>query len=94
MNDYDNDIRWRERIEDKIDQLSEAMITLARAEEKLVSIERNNQSVQMRLDRQAEKIENLEKLVADNNRTVTIVNRIFWLIVTAIIVSIFSFKIL
>jgi hypothetical protein len=80
-----------ERIEKKIDILSDAMISLARAEEKLISIEKNNQSVMNRLDRQDIKIENIEKTVGDNNHTIVIVNRVFWLLMASII-SVIAFK--
>jgi hypothetical protein len=82
-----------ERIEKKIDILSDAMISLARAEEKLISIERNNQHVQNRLDRQDIRIEQIEKTVNDNNRTVAIVNRVFWLLMASLI-SVIAFKVI
>jgi predicted translin family RNA/ssDNA-binding protein len=72
-----------ERIERKIDILSEAMIALARAEEKLISIEKANQTAQTRIDKMNEKIESLEDMVRDNNKTVHIINKVFWIIIAA-----------
>ena len=40
-----------DRIEDKIDKLSDAMVSLARAEEKLIAIEKNNHSSLERMNR-------------------------------------------
>jgi hypothetical protein len=72
-----------ERIERKIDILSEAMIALARAEEKLVSIEKANQTSQTRIDKLNEKIDLLEDTVRDNNKTVHIINKLFWIVIAA-----------
>lgn len=72
-----------ERIERKIDILAEAMIALARAEEKLISIEKNNQAAQLRIDKMNDKIESLEETVRDNNKTVHVINKVFWIIIAA-----------
>jgi uncharacterized protein YoxC len=76
-----------QRIEDKIDQLSDAMISLARAEEKLIMIEQTNRSLYDRLNRHSEKIDDLKDKVDDNSRSLKLINRIFWIIITAIITS-------
>ena len=81
-----------ERIEKKIDVMSDAMISLARAEEKLISFEKNNQHILNKIDRQEAKIDSLEKTITDNNRTIIIINRLFWLILTGAI-SFIVFKI-
>jgi len=71
-----------DRIERKIDDLSEAMISLARAEEKLTSIEKNNFASYERMNRFSRKLDNLEKMVDNNTRTVSIITRLFWIFVT------------
>ena len=73
-----------DRIEVKIDKLSDAMISLARAEEKLVAIEHNNHANFDRLNRFSSKLDDIEKKVDDNARTVTVINRLFWIVVVAI----------
>ena len=72
-----------DRIEIKIDKLSEAMISLARAEEKLIAIEQNNHANFDRLNRFSAKLDDIEKKVDENARTVTIINRLFWIVVVA-----------
>jgi hypothetical protein len=72
-----------ERIERKIDILSEAMIALARAEEKLISMERSNHASQTRIDKLNEKIDLLENTVRDNNKTVHVINKLFWIVIAA-----------
>jgi hypothetical protein len=73
-----------DRIEVKIDKLSDAMISLARAEEKLIAIEQNNHSNSERLNRFSAKLDDIEKKVDDNARTVQIINRLFWIVAVAI----------
>ena len=55
-----------DRIEVKIDKLSDAMISLARAEEKLIAIEQNNHTNFERLNRFSAKLDDIEKKVDDN----------------------------
>ena len=81
MSHQDHESRL-DRIEKKIDDLSDAMISLARAEEKLTSIEKNNFASYERMNRFSRKLDNLEKVVNDNSRTVSIITRFFWIFVT------------
>jgi len=74
-----------DRIEEKIDKLSDAMISLARAEEKLIAIERNNQNNFERMNKFSQKLDDIEKKVDDNARTVSIINKVVYLITVAII---------
>jgi len=69
-----------DRIEQKIDKLSEAMISLARAEEKLMAIESDRQNVVERLNRHSEKIDELNDLVKENTRTINNISKFFWLV--------------
>lgn len=73
------------RIEEKIDKLSDAMISLARAEEKLIQIEKSNHAAYERMNRFSQKIDDLEGIVTKNNQTITVINKLFWAVmVTAI----------
>lgn len=86
------------RIEEKIDKLSDAMISLARAEEKLISIESGNQSLKAEIEKMRDsfenKIEDLEDEVEilqvrtkSNSDTICIIRRIFWTFVAAVILG-------
>ena len=79
------------RIEEKIDKLSEAMIALARAEEKLVAIEKNNHNNFDRMNRFSQKLDDIEKKVDDNARTVSIINKVVYLISVAVIGAIVNY---
>ena len=79
------------RIEEKIDKLSEAMIALARAEEKLVAIERNNHNNFDRMNRFSQKLDDIEKKVDDNARTVSIINKVVYVISVALVGAIVKY---
>lgn len=73
------------RIEEKIDKLSDAMISLARAEEKLIAIEKNNHAHYERMNRFSQKLDNIEKQVDENARTVKIINTIMYALIVAVV---------
>lgn len=79
MSNQDQESRL-DRIESKIDDLSKAMISLARAEEKLTSIEKNNFAHYERMNRFSRKLDALEKIVHDNARTTAFITRLFWIL--------------
>jgi len=85
---------WRDerltRIEKKIDKLSDAMISLARAEEKLLAIEASNQIQYMRLDRLADKIDNLETKADESHRAIKILYGIMYVVATAALGTMFK----
>jgi hypothetical protein len=77
---YERDNRL-ERIERKIDDLSEAFIILARTEEKLATIERDRIEFQARFNRMELRLDAIHAKVEESNNTTSIINKIFWLVV-------------
>jgi hypothetical protein len=75
------------RIESKIDQLSDAMITLARAEEKLIAVERANSTMYDRLNRHSEKIDEMNLSIEKNKTDISFLLKFQWFILTSIIIS-------
>ena len=75
------------RIEEKIDKLSDAMISLARAEEKLIAIEKNNHANYDRMNRFSIKLDNIEEIANDNARTINVIKKTFWLVLGAVAVG-------
>jgi len=72
-----------DRIEDKLDRLSDAIISLARAEEKLMGLEKFvHQQMEMLVDGQR-RLELVEKKVSENGTTINIINKIFWIVMAA-----------
>jgi len=80
------------RIEDKIDKLSDAMINLARAEEKLINIEKANAQHFERMNRFSQRMDDIEDAVNEQGKTVKVMQYIITLTATVfagVIVKIF-----
>ena len=67
------------RIEDKIDKLSDAMIDLARAEEKLINIEKANSQHFERMNRFSSRMDEIEDNVQEQGKTVKVMQYIITL---------------
>jgi hypothetical protein len=72
------------RIEEKLDKLADAMISIARAEEKLANIEEKYAAQFARSNRFSEKLDRIELQVQDNAATVGMINKLFWITVMAV----------
>jgi len=73
-----------DRIESKLDQLTEAMVAMARAEEKLAGLKEDHDRAFERLNRFSAKLDEIEKKVDDNARTVQTINKLFWIAAVAV----------
>lgn len=76
-----------DRIEQKIDKLTDTMISLARLEEKLVAIElarTYQEEINEDLD---SRVEDLEIRTRSTEGTVSAINKIFWILVSAGLVA-------
>jgi uncharacterized protein Yka (UPF0111/DUF47 family) len=81
-----NEINSRfDRIETKLDKLSEAMVSLARTEEKIMAMENDRANQMNRMNRFSEKLDNIEKKCDDNARTVSTINKLFWVVIIAVV---------
>ena len=70
------------RIEEKLDKLSEAVVCLARMEERLITIFNRLEKIETRVD----KIEN----VSSNSRySLKFLERVFWIVVSASVATSF-----
>ena len=65
-----------DRIEEKLDKLGEAMVSIARAEEKLIAMEQKHAAQYERMNRFSEKLDNIEKIVQQNTNTVELYNKV------------------
>ena len=72
-----------DRIEQKIDKLADAMISLARAEEKIIALQDDHENMRERLNKLSVKLDEIQKAVDDNSRTVSIINKIVYAAVVA-----------
>ena len=79
-----------DRIEEKLDKLTDAMVAMARAEEKIAALQDDHGQMAQRMNRHSEKLDQIQKTVDDNHRTICIINRVFWVITVAVIGSIIT----
>jgi uncharacterized protein YoxC len=73
-----------DKIEVKLDRLSDAMIALARNEEKLSSLEDQVNNLQARVNRHSEKLDTVAESAAENSRTVQNINKLVWVVIVAV----------
>jgi len=78
------------RIEEKLDQLTDAMISLARAEEKISALADAQAHHTERTNRLSIKIDEIAAQAAENTRTVQLINKLFWVVMVAAIGAIAS----
>lgn len=73
-----------DKIEEKIDRLTDAMVSIARAEEKLAHMETQQSNHYDRMNKFSEKLDSIEEQVRDNATTVNLINKLFWVAIVAI----------
>ena len=61
------------------------MISLARAEEKIIALQDDHENMRERLNKLSVKLDEIQKTVDDNSRTVGIINRIGMALIVAIL---------
>ena len=71
-----------DRIENKIDKLAETVISLARAEEKLLALEEDKQFLMDRMVKNEDRIDGIEKRLEETSVTVGVINRLFWIVIS------------
>jgi len=82
------------RIETKLDKLTEAMAMIARVDEKLVAGSARIDRLEYRLDEQESDLDNVKSIVDYNSQSAKVAERFVWLMVSAIVgVVAYGFKI-
>ena len=79
-----------DRIEFKLDQMAEVMVSLARVEEKLQASEDVRTNALTRMNRFSEKLDEIEKVCDSNHTAIKVINKVVWLISAALIAGIFN----
>ena len=84
-----------DRIEEKIDKLADAMVSIARAEEKIISMEKRFDFIEEERKHERERFEDfhrkidcIEAAVTANVNTINIINKLFWVVAAAIIAGV------
>ena len=66
-----------------MDKMAEALVTLARFEEKMDAYNEYRQNSWERMNKFSEKLDRIEKTVEENAHTVGIINKLFWVAIVA-----------
>lgn len=74
-----------DRIEIKLDKLTEAVTAIARVEEKIYASSQKIDRLEYRLDVNEGELDNLKSIVAQNAFTVKASERFFWIIFSAFV---------
>lgn len=74
-----------DRIEEKIDQMGEAIVMLARAEEKIHTLTSFSKQQSEQIQNLINRIDRVEGLATGNSNTVALINKVFWVIVVGLI---------
>lgn len=77
-----------DRIEEKLDKLADAVISIARAEEKIVTLTSFSKQQSEMIQLLTTRIDRLESTVQENGSTISIINKIFWIVISATAVAI------
>ena len=74
-----------DRIESKIDKLSEVLVQMARVEERLLNQEEDHKHLRKDISNLSDKVSDMEKIVQKYQTTVNIINRVSWIIITGVV---------
>ena len=83
MAENTQDTRRLAKIEDKLDKLSEAIISIARIEERVATVLKHIDRFFIRLDRLEQRIDVVETNTASQEKALSFTERFFWIMITA-----------
>jgi|TARA_B110000285_G_scaffold222152_1_gene275989 hypothetical protein len=72
-----------DRIEEKIDNMATAIIALARAEEKIITLTSFSKQQSEQIQSVINRVDKIDSLVTANALTINIINKIFWIIMAS-----------
>lgn len=76
-----------DRIESKIDKLAEAIVSIARAEEKLVSLENDKKFLMEKMIKIEDKVTVVERKTDENTSAISIIQRITWIAISTAVAA-------
>jgi predicted nuclease with TOPRIM domain len=77
------------RIETKLDKLSEAVVQLARMEERLITLFNRMNKYEEKQEELEDRVEDIAGNVSTNGQTLRFAERVFWIIATGAISTLF-----
>jgi len=78
------------RIEDKLDKVSDAIVALARVEEKIADLETRREEGHERLNRISTKVDSIDSGVITMRERVNVLTKICWLVGAGVLSSLFA----
>ena len=90
MNESTQEARLQ-RIENKLDKLSEAFTILARVEEKIMASNARIERLEFRADEAERSLDKIKGIVGYNQQTVKVVERFAWLLVSSLVGTVMYF---
>jgi len=79
------------RIESKLDQLADAMVSLVRVEERLITLFKRVDAVDTSIVDAARRLTELERTSEGRGHAIRFVERVFWIVVTAAVGAAFVY---
>ena len=76
-----------ERIEQKLDDMSKAIVSLARMEERMVTLFKRRDSYDDTQSKLSDRVSKIEKVSGADGVTLRFLERIFWIVVTAAVTA-------
>ena len=76
-----------ERIEQKLDDMSKAIVSLARMEERMVTLFKRMDSYDDTQSKLSDRVSKIEKVSGADGVTLRFLERIFWIVVTAAVTA-------
>jgi predicted nuclease with TOPRIM domain len=83
--------RRLERVEEKLDKLAEAVVSIARIEERVNTVLKHNDRFFNRLDKLEARVEDVETKSVLNRNAISIAERFVWVLITSGISMVFYF---
>ena len=74
-----------DRIEEKLDSLADAVIALARAEEKIATLTSFSKQQSEQIQNLINRLDRVDNMVSSNSNTVALINKVFWLIIVGLV---------
>jgi len=90
MNESTQEARLQ-RIENKLDKLSEAFTTLARVEEKIMSSNGRIDRLEFRADESERDMDKMKGVIGYNQQTVKVIERFAWILVSSLVGTVMYF---
>ena len=80
-----------DRLEQKIDKLTDAVTKIVRVEEQLISNNKRVDRLELRMDKTEDDFDSLADMMRSNASVSKFAERLFWIVVTAAISALFWF---